>query len=59
MEKSGQIGLARVIMGTRERILALKPLDRGILAYTIRTDAEVRNPTRSSLASVTRRPFRT
>jgi len=43
MEKSGQIALGRVVIGTRERILALEPRDRGILAYTLRTDAEVRN----------------
>jgi DNA end-binding protein Ku len=42
MEKSGQIALGRVVIGTRERILALEPRDNGILAYTIRTDAEVR-----------------
>lgn len=42
MEKSGQIALGRVVIGTRERILALEPRDKGILAYTIRTDAEVR-----------------
>jgi len=44
MEKSGQIALGRVVMGTRERILALEPRDKGMLAYTIRTDAEVRKP---------------
>ena len=44
MEKSGQIALGRVVIGTRERILALEPRDRGILAYTLRTDAEVRKP---------------
>ena len=44
MEKSGQIALGRVVIGTRERILALEPRDKGILAYTIRTDAEVRDP---------------
>src|ERR1700749_852625 len=44
MEKSGQIALGRVVIGTRERILALQPRDKGILAYTIRTDAEVRKP---------------
>jgi DNA end-binding protein Ku len=44
MEKSGEIALGRVVIGTRERILALEPRARGILAYTIRTDAEVRNP---------------
>ncbi|KQW66999.1 Ku protein [Phenylobacterium sp. Root77] len=44
MEKSGQIAIGRVVMSTRERILALEPRDKGILAYTIRTDAEVRKP---------------
>jgi DNA end-binding protein Ku len=42
MEKSGQIALGRIVMATRERILALEPRGNGILAYTIRTDAEVR-----------------
>ncbi len=44
MEKSGQIALGRVVIGTRERILALEPRDKGILAYTIRSEAEVRSP---------------
>ncbi len=44
MERSGQIALARVVISTRERILALEPRGKGILAYTIRTDAEVRKP---------------
>ncbi len=44
MERSGQIALGRVVIGTRERILALEPRDKGILAYTIRSDAEVRKP---------------
>jgi DNA end-binding protein Ku len=43
MEKSGQIALGRVVIGTRERILALEPRGKGILATTIRTDAEVRS----------------
>jgi DNA end-binding protein Ku len=42
MEKSGQIALGRIVMATRERILALEPRGNGILAYTIRTDTEVR-----------------
>ncbi len=42
MEKSGQIALGRIVMATRERILALEPRGNGILATTIRTDAEVR-----------------
>lgn len=44
MEASGQIALGRVVIGTRERILALEPRGKGILAYTLRTDAEVRKP---------------
>jgi DNA end-binding protein Ku len=44
MEKSGQIALGRVVIGTRERILALEPRGKGILAHTLRTDAEVRKP---------------
>ena len=42
MEKSGQIALGRIVMSTRERILALEPRGKGILAYTIRSNAEVR-----------------
>ena len=44
MEKSGQIALGRIVMATRERILALEPRGKGILAYTIRSDDEVRKP---------------
>jgi DNA end-binding protein Ku len=44
MEKSGRIALGRIVLATRERILALEPRGRGILAYTIRSDAEVRKP---------------
>jgi DNA end-binding protein Ku len=44
METSGQIALGRIVMATRERILALEPRGKGILAYTIRSDAEVRKP---------------
>ncbi len=44
MEKTGQIALGRVVMATRERIIALEPRGKGILAYTIRSDAEVRKP---------------
>ena len=44
LEKSGQIALGRSVMATRERILALEPRGKGILAYTLRTDAEVRKP---------------
>jgi DNA end-binding protein Ku len=45
MKKSGQIALGRVVLSTRERILALEPRDNGILAYSLRTDDEVRKAT--------------
>jgi DNA end-binding protein Ku len=44
MRRAGQIALGRIVMATRERILALEPREKGILAYTIRSEAEVRNP---------------
>ena len=44
MVRSGQIALGRIVMATRERILALEPRGKGIMAYTLRTDAEVRKP---------------
>lgn len=44
LAKSGQIALGRIVMATRERILALEPRGKGILAYTLRSDAEVRQP---------------
>jgi DNA end-binding protein Ku len=44
MVKSGQIALGRIVLATRERILALEPRGKGILAYTLRSDDEVRKP---------------
>jgi len=44
MEKAGQIALGRIVLATRERILALEPRGKGLLAYTIRSEAEVRKP---------------
>ncbi len=42
LEQSGQIALGRIVLSTRERLLALEPRDKGILAYSLRTDDEVR-----------------
>ena len=42
MKRSGQIALGRVVLSTRERLLALEPRSNGILAYSLRTDDEVR-----------------
>ena len=42
MRSEGQIALGRVVLSTRERLLALEPRGKGILAYSLRTRAEVR-----------------
>ena len=44
MAASGRIALGRVVMSTRERLVALEPRDRGIVAYTLRSHDEVRDP---------------
>jgi DNA end-binding protein Ku len=44
MSKAGKIALGRVVMHQRERMLAMEPRDRGLLAYTLRTFDEVRDP---------------
>lgn len=43
MERSGQIALGRVVIATRERLLALEPRGKGILATSLRSEAEVRD----------------
>lgn len=42
MRMEGQIALGRVVLSTRERLLALEPRGKGILAYSLRTRGEVR-----------------
>ena len=42
LDQSRRIALGRVVMSTRERLLALEPRGRGILAYTLRSHDEVR-----------------
>ena len=44
MEKSGKVALGRLVMHQRERLMALEPRDKGIVAYSIRTNREVKNP---------------
>jgi len=44
MEKSDKIALGRLVMHQRERLMALEPRDKGILAYSIRSKREVKNP---------------
>jgi DNA end-binding protein Ku len=43
MARSGQIALGRVVLHTRERLLALEPRDNGIVAYSLRSHNEVRD----------------
>jgi DNA end-binding protein Ku len=44
MSGAGKVALARVVMHQRERVMALEPRDQGIVAYTIRSNTEVRDP---------------
>jgi DNA end-binding protein Ku len=44
MREAGKMALGRVVMHQRERMLALEPRDKGLLAYTLRSHDEVRNP---------------
>jgi DNA end-binding protein Ku len=43
LAKSGQIALGRIVLSTRERILALEPRGKGILAYSLRANDAVRS----------------
>jgi DNA end-binding protein Ku len=42
MKDAGRVALGRLVMHQRERLMALEPRDRGILAYTLRNRREVR-----------------
>jgi DNA end-binding protein Ku len=42
MKKAGKVALGRLVMHQRERLMALEPRDKGILAYTLRNKNEVR-----------------
>ena len=44
MRETDKVALGRVVMHQRERLLALEPRDKGLLAYTLRSRDEVRNP---------------
>lgn len=51
MRSEGKIALGRVVLSTRERLLALEPRGKGILAYSLRTRDEVRD-TRDVFGSI-------
>ncbi len=42
MERADQVALGRIVMSSRERLVALEPRDRGIVATTLRSHEEVR-----------------
>ncbi|MGE5565593.1 MAG: Ku protein [Parcubacteria group bacterium] len=44
MRETDKVALGRVVMHQRERLLALEPRDKGLLAYTLRSNDEVRKP---------------
>jgi DNA end-binding protein Ku len=44
MAQEGRIALGRVVMHTRERLIAIEPRDKGLLAYSLRMANEVVNP---------------
>lgn len=44
MAKTGKIALGRVVMHQRERLLALEPRDNGLMAWSLRSKDEVRDP---------------
>jgi DNA end-binding protein Ku len=43
LEQSGRIALGRVVLHTRERLMALEPHGRGLVAYSLRSHDEVRD----------------
>jgi DNA end-binding protein Ku len=47
LRETGRIALGRVVMHTRERLVALEPRDKGILAYTLRMRNEVADPAKA------------
>lgn len=44
LREAGRVALGRVVMHTRERIVALEPRDKGIVVYTLRMHDEVVAP---------------
>jgi len=43
MRDAGQVALGRLVMHQRERLMALEPRDRGIVAYSLRSNREVKD----------------
>jgi DNA end-binding protein Ku len=47
LAETGRVALGRVVMHTRERLVALEPRGKGILAYTLRMRDEVIDPAKA------------
>jgi DNA end-binding protein Ku len=47
LRQTGRIALGRVVMHTRERLVALEPREKGIVVYTLRMRDEVVDPVRA------------
>ena len=44
MADAGKVALGKLVLHQRERLMALEPRDKGIVAYSLRTYDEVRQP---------------
>jgi DNA end-binding protein Ku len=51
LSEAGRIALGRVVMHTRERLVALEPRDKGIIVYTLRMGDEV-IPSKEAFADI-------
>jgi DNA end-binding protein Ku len=51
LSEAGRIALGRVVMHTRERLVALEPRDKGIIVYTLRMGDEV-IPSKDAFADI-------
>jgi len=51
LSEAGRIALGRVVMHTRERLVALEPRDKGIIVYTLRMSDEV-IPSKDAFADI-------
>ena len=47
LRETGRIALGRVVMHTRERLVALEPRDKGIICYTLHMADEVVDPAKA------------
>src|SRR5712692_5129153 len=45
LRRAKRIGIGRVVLGGKEKLLALKPLSKGLVFFTLRYVAEVRSAT--------------